>query len=101
MRQLEKTKAFVREAKGHIERYCAWASEQTLNRLDLLVLGFGPIALLGIGLMSLPAWICWAAAAVLVWPALYAAFLILRTYSQRGESEAGLLTSAGTVGRRP
>lgn len=85
MRPLEKTKAFVRKAKAYIERYCAWASNQALNRLDLLVLGFGPLALLGIGLMSLPVWICWPAAAVLVGPALYAAFLIFRTYAQRGK----------------
>lgn len=85
MRPLEKAKVTVRRAMGYVERYCVWASKQALNRMDLLVLGLGPVAALAIVLMSLPAWICWPAAAVLVWPALYAAFLILRTYALWGK----------------
>lgn len=68
---------------GYISGYCKWAESQAKTDKDLLVLGIGPLFVLGLLLWSLPAWIGKPIAFILSLPALYLAFLVLRAYSFR------------------
>lgn len=68
---------------GCISSYCKWAESQAKNDKDLLVLGIGPVFVLGVLLWSLPGWIGKPIAFILSLPALYMAFLALRAYSVR------------------
>ncbi len=68
---------------GYISDYCKWAESQAKTDKDLLVLGIGPLLLLCLLLWSLPAWIGKPIAFILSLPALYLAFLVLRSYSIR------------------
>ena len=68
---------------GCISGYCKWAKSQAKNDKDLLVLGIGPVFVLGLLLWSLPGWIGKPIAFILSLPALYLAFLVLRAYSVR------------------
>ncbi|EDB8709776.1 conjugal transfer protein TrbO [Salmonella enterica subsp. enterica serovar Schwarzengrund] len=68
---------------GCISAYCKWAESQAKNDKDLLVLGIGPVFVLGLLLWSLPGWIGKPIAFILSLPALYLAFLVLRAYSVR------------------
>jgi hypothetical protein len=67
-----------------IQAYCGWAESQAKNQTDLLLLGLGPIFLIGLVLWLLPVWLGKTLALVLLAPALYVAFVILRAYAGRG-----------------
>lgn len=68
---------------GHISSYCKWAESQAKDDKDLLVLGIGPVFVLGLLLWSLPGWIGKPIALIVLLPALYLAFMVLRAYSIR------------------
>lgn len=68
---------------GVVSAYCKWAESQARNQTDLLILGLGPIVLLGLVLWSLPSWIGKPLAFILSLPGLYIIFLVLRAYAER------------------
>lgn len=67
-----------------LHAYCKWAEGQARNQTDLLVMGLGPIFVIGLVLWALPAWIGKPIAFILSLPALYVIFLVLREFAQRG-----------------
>lgn len=69
---------------GLIEAYCGWAKSQAKNQADLIVLGLGPVVLLGLALLFLPNWLGKTLALVLLAPTLYVVYMILRVYAVRG-----------------
>ncbi len=68
---------------GVISAYCKWAESQARSQKDLLILGLGPIFLLGLVLWSMPDWIGKPLAFVLSLPGLYIVFLVLWAYAPR------------------
>lgn len=68
---------------GLINSYCKWAESQAKNDSDLLVLGIGPLFVFALILWSLPSWLGKAISFVLLLPALYLVFIVLRAYAAR------------------
>lgn len=71
-------------AKRLLQDYCRWADTQANNQKDFLLLGLGPLFLVALVLWLLPAWLGTIAAFVLLLPALYVVFIVLRAYAIRG-----------------
>ena len=71
----------VRTGVRLARQYSAWASSQAKNGKDLLVLGLGPIVALAVMLCYLPAWLGITLGVVLLVPALYIVFLVLKAYA--------------------
>ena len=69
---------------GLIQVYCGWAESQAQNQKDLLVLGLGPIFLLALVLWLLPVWLGKTLALILLAPALYVVYQVLRAYAVSG-----------------
>lgn len=67
-----------------IQAYCAWAESQAKSQTDLLLLGIAPAFLIGMMYWLLPVWLGKTLALVLLAPALYVVFVILRAYAGRG-----------------
>jgi hypothetical protein len=63
--------------------YCRWLDSQAKSPTDFLLLGLGPLFLIALVLWVLPAWLGEFVALVLVAPALYIAFIVLRAYAVR------------------
>jgi hypothetical protein len=72
---------------GLIKRYCDWAESQAKSRNDLLLLGLGPIGLLGLMLWMLPAWLGKTIALILLAPVLYVAYIVFQHYASRDDSK--------------
>lgn len=66
-----------------VSAYCNWAESQAKSDGDLLVLGLGPVVLLGVGLYALPEWLGKPIAFVLLLPALYVIFMVVRAFVER------------------
>lgn len=72
-------------AKGLIQSYCRWAESQAKSQTDFLLLGIGPVFLVALILWLLPAWLGEIGTLVLLAPALYVVFVVLRAYAIRGD----------------
>ena len=63
--------------------YCRWVESQAKSQTDFLLLGLGPLFLVALVLWVLPARWGELGALILVAPALYIAFIVLRAYAVR------------------
>ena len=68
---------------GLVKAYCDFAGRHARHEADLLFLGIGPVVLLALFLFTLPKWLGVTLAALLLVPALYAVFIVIRMYAER------------------
>jgi hypothetical protein len=65
------------------DSYCRWVEDQAKSRADFLLVGLGPVPLIALVLWLLPARWGMLGASILIAPALYVVFIVLRAYSLR------------------
>ena len=62
------------------DNYCRWIESQAKSRADFLLLGLGPVCLAALVLWLLPTWWGRLGGLILIVPALYVVFVVLRAY---------------------
>jgi uncharacterized membrane protein YqjE len=63
--------------------YCRWVEAQAKSRPDFLLVGLGPVSLMALVLLLLPPRWGRLGASILIAPALYVVFIVLRAYAFR------------------
>lgn len=74
---------------GLVKAYRDFAGRHARHEADLLFLGIGPVVLLALLLFTLPKWLGVTLAVLLLVPALYAVFIVIRMYAERRTKSDG------------